>query len=70
MTRFILVSISGYHTSAAGVDLSGSNMDTPLGRKSLRRMYDAIMLESESLPPGVKLEDVYCDHPVSGYYLL
>ncbi|GAX84898.1 hypothetical protein CEUSTIGMA_g12319.t1 [Chlamydomonas eustigma] len=53
----------GDRRAASGVDLSASNMDTPLGRKSLRRMYDAIVLESESLPPGVKMEDVYCDHP-------
>ena len=46
-----------------GVDLSASNVDTPLGRKSLRKMYDAIVLESPSLPPGVRLDDVYHDHP-------
>ena len=51
-----------------GVDLSSSNVDTPLGRKSLRKMYDAIVLESPTLPPGVTLEDVYRDHPDAKLY--
>eukprot|EP00798_Chlamydomonas_sp_ICE-L_P028197 gene28197-31293_t len=39
-----------------------SNFDSALGRKSLRRMYDCLVLESRSLPPGVLLKDVYMDH--------
>ena len=41
------------------------NFDSPLGRKSLRRMYDCVVLESPHLPPGVRLMDVYQDHQVS-----
>ena len=57
------------------MDLSASNVDTPLGRKSLRRMYDAIVLQSPTLACGVKLEELYRDHPVSfkhlgSYYVL
>lgn len=34
-----------------------------MGRKALRKMYDAIVLESPTLPPGVHLDDIYKDHP-------
>ncbi|KAG1681531.1 hypothetical protein FOA52_014037 [Chlamydomonas sp. UWO 241] len=58
----------GDRRAASGVDLSASNVDTPLGRKSLRRMYDAIILESPTLPSGVRLEDLYRDHPNAKLY--
>lgn len=39
--------------SSSGLDLNDSNFDTPFGRKTLRRMYDAIVSEAPQLPPGV-----------------
>ncbi len=54
----------GDRRAASGVDLSASNVDTPLGRKSLRRVYECIAAESHSLPPGVRLEELYHNHPV------
>jgi hypothetical protein len=33
----------GDRRAASGLDLSELNLDTPLGRKSLRRMYDHIV---------------------------
>jgi hypothetical protein len=35
------------------------NLDTPLGRKSLRRMYDHIVQEGPYLPSGVTLATIY-----------
>eukprot|EP00208_Stichococcus_sp_RCC1054_P000099 CAMPEP_0206143488 /NCGR_PEP_ID=MMETSP1473-20131121/20743_1 /ASSEMBLY_ACC=CAM_ASM_001109 /TAXON_ID=1461547 /ORGANISM="Stichococcus sp, Strain RCC1054" /LENGTH=921 /DNA_ID=CAMNT_0053538919 /DNA_START=201 /DNA_END=2963 /DNA_ORIENTATION=+ len=54
----------GDRRAASGVDLSDSNFDSPLGRKSLRRMYDAIVQEAGDLPAGVQLVDVvrHSDH--------
>jgi hypothetical protein len=48
----------GDRRAASGVDLSDSNLDTPLGRKALRRMYDCIVQESQGLPHGVPWEKV------------
>ncbi|KAL4859390.1 Protein strawberry notch 1 [Chlorella vulgaris] len=45
----------GDRRAASGLDLSEANFDSPLGRKSLRKMYDFIVLESPLLPPGVNL---------------
>ena len=35
----------------------------PLTSWMSRKIYDAIVLESPTLPPGVTLDDVYRDHP-------
>lgn len=43
---------------ASGLDLSTLNYDSPLGRRALRRMYDALVDGSPVLPPGVRLEHV------------
>ena len=51
----------GDRRAASGIDLSESNFDSPLGRKSLRRMYDAIVQESMSLPSGVTLTSILGD---------
>ncbi|KAK9915021.1 hypothetical protein WJX75_003704 [Coccomyxa subellipsoidea] len=48
----------GDRRAASGVDLSESNFDSPLGRKSLRKMYDCIVVESPLLPNGVNLPEV------------
>ncbi|KAK9833324.1 hypothetical protein WJX81_006479 [Elliptochloris bilobata] len=53
----------GDRRAASGADLSEYNFDSPLGRKSLRKMYDHILLESELLPNGVNLMDVVEDTP-------
>ncbi|KAI3433451.1 hypothetical protein D9Q98_003264 [Chlorella vulgaris] len=45
----------GDRRAASGLDLSEANFDSPLGRKSLRKMYEFIVLESPLLPPGVNL---------------
>ena len=51
----------GDRRAASGIDLSESNFDSPLGRKSLRRMYDAIVQESPTLPSGVTLTSILGD---------
>ena len=51
----------GDRRAASGIDLSESNFDSPLGRKSLRRMYDAIVQASPSLPAGVTLTSILGD---------
>uniref|UniRef100_A0A383VKE6 UBA domain-containing protein n=1 Tax=Tetradesmus obliquus TaxID=3088 RepID=A0A383VKE6_TETOB len=51
----------GDRRAAAGVDLSDSNFDTPWGRKSLRKMYDAIVTESPQLPSGVTVSALLKD---------
>lgn len=48
----------GDRRAASGLDLSELNFDSPLGRKSLRKMYDFIVLGSPLLPPGVRLSQV------------
>jgi hypothetical protein len=45
----------GDRRAASGLDLSEMNFDSPLGRKSLRKLYDFVVLESPLLPPGVTL---------------
>ncbi|KAK9814268.1 hypothetical protein WJX72_003136 [[Myrmecia] bisecta] len=54
----------GDRRAASGIDLSESNFDSPLGRKSLRRMYDCIVQDSPLLPSGVTLPAVLegCNH--------
>ena len=51
----------GDRRAASGIDLSESNFDSPLGRKSLRRMYDAIVQGSPALPSGVTLTSILGD---------
>lgn len=51
----------GDRRAASGIDLSESNFDSPLGRKSLRRMYDHITLALPQLPPGVSMAEVVQD---------
>ena len=50
--RCVCCFAGGDRRAASGVDLSDSNLDTPLGRKALRRMYDAIVQELPALPTG------------------
>ena len=45
-----MCALPGDRRAASGADLSEFNLDSPLGRKSLRRMYDLIVSESSSLP--------------------
>lgn len=40
----------GDRRAASGIDLSEQNFDSPLGRRALRRMYDAIVTEAPTLP--------------------
>ncbi|EFJ50138.1 hypothetical protein VOLCADRAFT_58526, partial [Volvox carteri f. nagariensis] len=48
----------GDRRAASGVNLSDYNFDSAIGRKSLKRMYDHIMLPTAVLPHGVTLADV------------
>jgi hypothetical protein len=48
----------GDRRAASGLDLGSLNYDSPLGRKALRRMYDALVCASPLLPPGVALDQV------------
>ena len=48
----------GDRRAASGLDLGTLNYDSPLGRKALRRMYDALVENSPLLPPGVKLDQI------------
>ncbi|KAK3286832.1 hypothetical protein CYMTET_5621 [Cymbomonas tetramitiformis] len=48
----------GDRRAASGADLSASNFDTPLGRRALRRMYDAVVQEEDTLAFGVSLGDL------------
>ncbi|KAI7844526.1 hypothetical protein COHA_001884 [Chlorella ohadii] len=48
----------GDRRAASGLDLSELNFDSPLGRKSLRKMYDFIVVESPLLPPGVRMAQI------------
>ena len=47
----------GDRRAASGLDLSDSNLDTPLGRKALRRLCDSLA-DGNALPAGVALADV------------
>lgn len=48
----------GDRRAASGLDLGSLNYDSPLGRKALRRMYDALVQASPLLPPGATLDGV------------
>ncbi|GAB4817714.1 hypothetical protein N2152v2_004760 [Parachlorella kessleri] len=48
----------GDRRAASGLDLSELNFDSPLGRKSLKRMYDFLVLDNPQLPKGVRLQAV------------
>eukprot|EP00891_Asterochloris_glomerata_P001845 jgi/Astpho2/1845/e_gw1.00038.339.1_t len=48
----------GDRRAASGIDLSDSNLDSPLGRKSLRKMYDCIVSGGGVLPQNVFLPDI------------
>ncbi|KAL4533952.1 hypothetical protein Ndes2526B_g07167 [Nannochloris sp. 'desiccata'] len=48
----------GDRRAASGLDLGSLNYDSPLGRKALRKMYDAVVEQSPLLPPGISLEKV------------
>jgi hypothetical protein len=54
----MVTNLSSERSHSAGVDLSDSNLDTPQGRRALRRMYDAIVQEAGALPLGVSWNDV------------
>lgn len=51
----------GDRRAASGLDLSDSNLDSPIGRKALRRMYEALMEGGAALPAGVALTDILGD---------
>lgn len=53
----------GDRRAASGLDLSSSNLDTPLGNKSLKKLYDCLVLDPPTLPSGVTLRDIYQNHP-------
>lgn len=53
----------GDRRAASGLDLSSSNLDTPLGNKSLKKLYDCLVLDPPALPNGVSLKDIYQNHP-------
>lgn len=53
----------GDRRAASGLDLSSLNLDSPVGRRALRRMYDALVQDSPLLPPGVRLEAVLARTP-------
>lgn len=48
----------GDRRAASGLDLGSLNYDSPLGRKALRKMYDAVVGQSPLLPPGISLDKV------------
>ena len=48
----------GDRRAASGLDLGSLNYDSPLGRKALRKMYDAVVEQSPLLPPGISLDKV------------
>jgi hypothetical protein len=48
----------GDRRAASGLDLGSLNYDSPLGRKALRKMYDAVIAKSPLLPPGLQLEKI------------
>ncbi len=45
----------GDRQAASGLDLSRFNVDSPLGQKALKTMYEAIVMEATQLPQGVTL---------------
>ena len=54
----------GDRRAATGVDLSEGNLDSPLGRRALKKMYDALVLDGTPLPPGVTLSRILNHMPV------
>ena len=55
----------GDRRAATGVDLSEGNLDSPLGRRALKKMYDALVLDGTPTPPGVTLAGIL-NHLPSG----
>ena len=59
----------GDRRAATGIDLSEGNLDSPLGRQALKKMYDALVLRNTTLRPrgglanGVPLEAVLAHLP-------
>jgi len=56
----------GDRRAATGVDLSEGNLDSPLGRQALKKMYDALVLRGagkQGLANGVPLEAVLAHLP-------
>ena len=56
----------GDRRAATGVDLSEGNLDSPLGRQALKKMYDALVLRGagkQGLANGVPLESVLAHLP-------
>ena len=51
----------GDRRAASGLDLSDSNLDSAVGRKALRRLYEALMEGGSALPAGVTLPDIVAD---------
>jgi hypothetical protein len=51
----------GDRRAASGLDLSDSNLDSAVGRKALRRLFEALMEGGASLPAGVNLADIVGD---------
>jgi hypothetical protein len=51
----------GDRRAASGLDLSDSNLDSAVGRKALRRLFEALMEGGSSLPAGVNLADIVGD---------
>ena len=48
----------GDRRAATGVDLSEGNLDSPLGRRALKKMYDALVLDGTPTPAGVTLSGI------------
>ena len=53
----------GDRRAATGIDLSEGNLDSPLGRRALKKMYDALVLPGMSLANGVPLSSVLAHLP-------
>lgn len=53
----------GDRRAATGIDLSEGNLDSPLGRRALKKMYDALVLPGMSLANGVSLSSVLAHLP-------
>ena len=55
----------GDRRAATGIDLSEGNLDSPLGRRALKKMYDALIIDGTPLPNGVTLAGVVAHLPAS-----
>ena len=53
----------GDRRAATGIDLSEGNLDSPLGRRALKKMYDALVITGTPLPNGVTLAAVLSHLP-------